>query len=70
MQVVGLSIILAFVLIFRNNLALTTSAFFSSFGSEDVRVNKDAARPEGSDGAGAAGDDTRPQPSESSTSER
>ena len=55
-QVVGLVLILAFVLIFRNNLGIATSALFESMAPEDVRV----APTEGTtNGAGA---DTKTPP--------
>jgi hypothetical protein len=52
-QVVGLMLILAFVLIFRNNLGVATSALFESMAPEDVRV---APSKEGDTNGGAEGD--------------
>ncbi len=56
-QVVGLVLILAFVLIFRNNLGIATSALFESMAPEDVRVPaKDGsdAKVDGDDTGGAS----------------
>jgi len=38
-QIVGLCLILAFVLLFRDNISLTASNFFGAFGDGDVRVD-------------------------------
>ncbi len=56
-QVASLVLVLAFVLIFRNNLGLATSALFDSFGAEDVRVKpSEPAGGEGGDSSGGAAD--------------
>ena len=62
-QVVGLVLILAFVMIFRNNLGIATSALFESMAPEDVRVAPsegatNGAKPETETPPAKAGGDT------------